>query len=81
MQRKGRRRRCSYCGRLAKGYTIGELAEAVFDATTSALRTSRIRGSRPSKAARVEALEIPEGTEIKARTGQRCEEGWETNTS
>jgi hypothetical protein len=29
----------------------------------------------------VEAIEIPEGTEIKARTGQRCEEGWETNTS
>lgn len=30
------------------------------------------------KAARVEALEVPEGTEIKARTGQIYEDGWET---
>lgn len=29
-------------------------------------------------AARVEANDVPAGTEIKARTGQTYEEGWET---
>lgn len=29
------------------------------------------------KAARIEAIELPEGTEIEARTGQLYEEGWE----
>jgi len=33
------------------------------------------------KAARVEALEIPEGTEIEARTGQWGEDGWEVDYS
>lgn len=30
------------------------------------------------KAARVEPLDVPKGTEIEARTGQMYEEGWET---
>ncbi len=33
------------------------------------------------KAARVDALDVPQGTEIKARTGQMYEEGWETEYS
>jgi hypothetical protein len=30
------------------------------------------------KAARVEAIELPKGTEIEASSGRMCEEGWET---
>ncbi|MGY4353302.1 hypothetical protein ACVWXM_009819 [Bradyrhizobium sp. GM7.3] len=33
------------------------------------------------KAARVEAMEIPSGTEIRARTGQSTAEGWEVDYS